>query len=206
MKLLPYPPLPPLSIKVLLMNKKTQKFFVPTDLSQSKATPPTFNERDLGYYYSSISSISADFKYELLCSTWEPKSTYSFPLNSSKHRFQHKWLKTFPWIAYLKVVDGAFCVNCVLLGGESSHNAPKLDCLFKSPFINWAEAKTKFIHHAEKSPIPKTATLSALHFRSCIENKTASIDTMLNNKISEQIHLNREKLAPVVEAVLLLGR
>ena len=187
-------------------EQKTPEFVVATDLPQSKANPPTLNERDIGYYHSSISSIFDDFKYELLCNTWKPESTYSFPLNSSKRRFQHKWLNSFPWIAYSKVFDGAFCVNCVLFGGESSHNASKLDYLFKSPFKNWAKATTKFTHHAEKSPIHQTATLPALHFRSCIENKTASIDTMLNNKIFEQIHLNREKLAPVVEAVLLLGR
>ena len=108
-------------------------------------------------------------------------------------------------VTYSSTKDGAFCINCVLLGGESSHNATKLEQLFKLPFDNWPKATTRFHDHAGKSPVHKTATLRATQFRSCLESKTSSINIMMNSHISEQVRINREKIVPIVEAILLCG-
>ena len=104
------------------------------------------------------------------------------------------------------MLDGAFCINCVLFGGESSHNASKLSHLFRSPLDCWSKALDKLKDHATKSPIHATATIRATQFRRCMENKTESIDVQLNNKVSEMVRENREKLKPIVAAIVFCGR
>ncbi len=57
-----------------------------------------------------------------------------------------------------------------------------------------------------KSKIHISATQKAEHFRSCMKNRSASIDVQLNNLTAQQVEKNRRKLKPIVEAVILLGR
>ena len=58
----------------------------------------------------------------------------------------------------------------------------------------------------EKSPIHHAASLRASLFRQCMENKAKSIDVQLNKIVDKQVQRNREKLAPIVGAVILCGR
>ena len=53
--------------------------------------------------------------------------------NSIRH-FVWSWLKRFPWLAYSKYLDGAFCLPCVFFFGvQCGRNSNKLDKLYKSP-------------------------------------------------------------------------
>ena len=58
----------------------------------------------------------------------------------------------------------------------------------------------------EKSPLHHTASLRASLFRQSIENKTKFIDIQMNEIVDKQVQRNREKLAPIVGAVILCGR
>ena len=135
--------------------------------TQSPVAVPSlpFPNNDVGSFYNMVSTISDSQKYELLCHFWKPKFGKNFPANSKSRRFQYKWLTMFPWLAYSQLLDGAFCINCVLFGGESSHNATKLNHLFRSPLDCWSKALDKLKDHAIKSPIHATATIRATQFR-----------------------------------------
>ena len=109
-------------------------------------------------------------------------------------------------MAYSAVLDWAFCINCVLFGGDSNHNSSKLNCLLKAPFSDWAKATVRFNDHCTRSQFHKIATLRATQFRECMENRRVSIDVMMHSQISEQVRPNREKLIPIVEVVILCGR
>ena len=115
-------------------------------------------------------------------------------------------MEDFKWLSYSALLDGAFCLKCVLFGGESSHNASKFSCLFKKPLRSWAVAMRRFIDHETKSDIHKTAILRSTQFRACMEHKTSSIDFQCNEAIAKQVEINIEKLIPIVEAVILCGR
>ena len=179
---------------------------------ESNSDPPTssssspFAQKDIGNFYRQASSLSDQMKYDLLCNVWKPGSDFKFPANSSRRRFQYSWLQLYPWLAYSHTLDGAFCINCVLFGGEYIHNASKLNFLFKEPFKNWSKAIQKFNGHVVNSPIHKTATLRLTHFRRTMENEAASVDVQLSHMLSEQISKNREKLKPIIEAILLCAR
>ena len=171
-----------------------------------------------GYRYdiSNFVNLSAPLtdqdKYALICNLWKPESTYDFPVTiikgSGRRKFQYDWLNMteFSWLAYSARVDGAFCLNCVLFGGESTHNASKLKQLFKEPFKTWDVALQRFRDHNKKSQVHKTATIRFSHFKEAMEQRSVPIDCQLNSIRHDQIKKNRERLRPIVDAILLCGR
>ena len=161
---------------------------------------------DIGKFYKSISSFSDDKKHSLLTNIWKPDSTYCFPSNSSGRKFQHKWFDRFPWLVYSRELDGAFCTNCVAFGGESTHNASKLLHLFTTPLTDWSKALLRLNDHATKSQVHETATLRSAQFRAFIHDKSKSVDVQLDSVVSGQVEVNRAKLLPIVEAIILCGR
>ena len=161
---------------------------------------------DIGNHYNLVNSMFDGQKYDLLCNVWKPSIGFNFPPSSSGRRFQIKWLDEFKWLTYSSLLDGAFCLNCVLFGGESTHNASKLSCLFKQPFRSWAVAIRRFHDHAAKSAVHKTATLRCCQFKAVMENKESSIKVKCDTAVLRQVELNRKKLLPIVEAIILCGR
>ena len=93
-----------------------------------------------------------------------------------------------------------------MFGGEICHNASKLTCLYKVLFTDWAKATVRFHDHGLKSEIHKNATLKATHFREYMENRRTSIDVVMNSQINQQVRINRAKLIPIVEAIVMCGR
>ena len=189
-------------------NAGASDSFQITSSKESLVAAPSlpFHNNDIGRFYNTVSTLSDSQKYELLCHVWKPKFNHNFPSNSRSRRFQFKWFTIFPWLAYSQLLDGAFCINCVLFGGESSHNASKLHHLFRSPLDCWSKAVDKLKDHALKSPIHATATIRASQFRRCMENEVESIDIQLNNKVSEQVRQNRDNLKSIVAAIVFCGR
>ena len=169
-------------------------------------TETFISTKDIGNVYKSANSVSDSTKYALLCSIWKPNHEYTFPGNSSGRKFQWRWLEEFKWLSYSAVLDGAFCLSCVFFGRESTHNASKLSCLFKEPLKNWGTALRRFRNHALKSPIHSTAILRHTQFVACMENRAISIKMQCDSSIAKQVELNRKKLDPIVQAVILCGR
>ena len=58
------------------------------------------------------------------------------------------WLKRFPWLAYSKFLDGAFCLPCVFFWVQCGRNSNKLDKLYKTPLTLWTSAMSRFTKHA----------------------------------------------------------
>ena len=168
--------------------------------------PPSHVEDDIGQIYAHVKRLNDEEKYRFLTNISRPNPDFCYPATSGR-KFQHKWLSEFPWLAYSKSLDGAFCLNCVLFASEeSTHNGSKLNRLYRAPFRSWSNATSKFREHCEKSPLHRTATLMASHFRQCMEQKGKSIDLQVNELADQQVQKNREKLAPIVGAVIFLGR
>ena len=128
-----------------------------------------------------VSPLTQQQKYNLLCNVRKPWPEYKFQVNARGRRFQDQLLMKFPWLIYFQILDGAFCINCLLFGGESTHNASKFQKLYKAPLTTWSTALQKFCEHPEKSPVQLD----------CIRKK--------------QIQ-NRERLRSIVGAIILCGR
>lgn len=55
--------------------------------------------------------------HDCLTLEWVPPATYAFPEyieGKQKRRFLHKYLTQFPWLAYSKKYEGAYCKFCVV--------------------------------------------------------------------------------------------
>jgi hypothetical protein len=82
---------------------------------------------DIYNYVNLVSSLPDSKKYEILCNHWKPGSDFSFPPHENiGRRLRFAWLSRFPWLAYSAVANSGFCITCVFFGGESTHNASKL--------------------------------------------------------------------------------
>ena len=175
------------------------------DISHPTSCTSRFGN-DVANFLNRTSSLTEQQKYHLLCNVWRPEAAYNFPVNASGRRFQHQWLTKFSWLVYSEVLDGAFCINCLLFGGESTHNATKLKKLFKEPLNAWSTALQKLREHVEKSPIHHTSTICTSQFKLYMQQKIPSIDVQLDGIRKKQVQVNRAKLRPIVDAVILCGR
>ena len=75
------------------------------------------SQYDVGLVFKEIGSYSDQDKFKFIENVWKPGKLFDFPAsvecsNSNRH-FVWSWLKRFPWLAYSKYVDGAFCLPCV---------------------------------------------------------------------------------------------
>ena len=110
------------------------------------------SQYDIGLVFKEISSYSDQDKLKFIENVWKPGELFDFPSsvecsNSNRH-FVWSWLKRFPWLAYSKYLDGAFCLRCVFFGVQCGRNTNKLDKLYKSPLTLWTSAISRFTKHA----------------------------------------------------------
>ncbi|XP_025420016.1 uncharacterized protein LOC112690263 isoform X2 [Sipha flava] len=71
--------------------------------------------------------LNAKEIYNCLTLEWKPSANYVFPEcieGKQKRRFLHKYLTIFPWLAYSKYKEGAYCKYCIVFafsGGGVGH-------------------------------------------------------------------------------------
>ena len=96
---------------------------------------------------------------ELLKNAWKPDKHFKFPKTVKGKCFQYFWFsKTEFSLAYSPIVDGAFCLTCVLFGDTTGErNANKLSHLFREPYNDWGNALRDFRAHKKKSPVHSLA-------------------------------------------------
>ena len=110
------------------------------------------SQYDIGLVFKEISSYSDQDNLKLIENVWKPGEHFDFPVlvecSNSKRHFVWGWLKRFPWLAYSKFLDGAFCLPCVLFGVQCGRNSNKLDKLYKPPLTLLTSAMSCFTKHA----------------------------------------------------------
>ena len=89
---------------------------------------------------------------------------------------------------------------CVLFGRQTGHNSGKLDKLFKSPLTLWSSAHSKFIKHQNGCKMHARASLDLA------DTGKPAINVQLNNILNDRIAKNREKLKPIIDCVIVLGK
>ena len=166
---------------------------------------------DIGTVYKKIGRYSNANKFALIESIWKPDPLFQFPKsreNDGKDRkFWQEWLLTFPWLAYSKYLDGAFCLPCVCFGRECGKNGAKLERLFRSPLTCWTSAKSRLDKHAGgKCETHKFSVLAMQNFRNSMRRQTVPIDQQLNRLEQAQIKENREKMKSIVKTIILCGQ
>lgn len=147
-------------------------------------------------------------KYELLVNVWTPDGSFKFPTSGKRNlKFQSSWLRTFPWLAYSAVADGAYCRICVLFGkknvGKGRHE--NVDALVQSAFRDWKKALDKFKDHQSKQ-YHKNAFEDAQNFKLIRENQKTDVRNAIDQSRKQLQLENRRKLIPIIRTVILCGR
>ena len=164
---------------------------------------------DIGSFYDKVSSLTDPQIYDLLKNIWKPSPQYVYPIHYSygkNRKFNSAWLQKFPWLTYSGILDGAFCLPCILFGRRIGSNSTRLNKLMISPFNDWSTAMRKFNDHDIKSVVHKTSVLTMQTFLTVKENKIKPINIIQDKILQDTISANREKLMSIVKIVVLLGQ
>ena len=166
---------------------------------------------DIGLYVNKH-DIPDDIKYQLLKQPWKPDATYKFPKiqQSGQNRsFVYNWLNTFPWLAYSKAKEGAFCVYCVLFAtptvGKGSHQSTGV--LVSRPLCKYKDALEEFREHCkDDSYHTKQVHVAVRNFIACYEKPATIVVNQCQVGREKQVTENRDRIRPVIKTVLFCGR
>lgn len=169
------------------------------------------SQYDIGVVFTEISSYSDQDKFKFIENVWKPGELFDFPASvecSNSHRhFVWSWLKRFPWLAYSKYLDGAFCLPCVLFGVQCGRNTNKLDKLYKSPLTLWTSAISRFTKHASgKCEMHNLAVIAMENFLRNMRREAVPIDQQINNLLRQRINRNREILKSLFKTIIFCGK
>nr|XP_058957123.1 52 kDa repressor of the inhibitor of the protein kinase-like [Pocillopora verrucosa] len=165
---------------------------------------------DIGLVFDEIHNYSPHQKLEFVENVWKPGELFDFPVsmeNGKSRKFVSGWLKRFPWLAYSKYFDGAFCLACVCFGVQCGRNANKLDKLLKSPLTNWTSAASRLTKHSLGNCEIHNFSMTAMNdFKRMMQRGAVPIDQQLNNIVQQQIARNREILKSLFKTIIFCGK
>ena len=171
----------------------------------SSATQQTVTTLDIGNFKPGDDQT----KYDFLTNHWKPPQNYKFPVSERKVKgtvsnlsFQRGWMEIFPWLAYSPSANGAFCVHCRLLAGETA-GGNKLGQFVKTPMRNLKDARKLCADHASKE-YHLTATLRSENFKNAHES--GSVADKISTSWKQQASLNRQALASIIQTIKFCGR
>ncbi|XP_023311927.1 zinc finger MYM-type protein 1-like [Anoplophora glabripennis] len=149
-------------------------------------------------------------KINVLNNVWIPSATYVFPVilsgpNKKKLKFQHTWLSKWNWLAYSEIENGCYCKYCVVFSKAGAGvNAQSLGALTKNKFDNWKKAIGVFEKHSLAQYHLRSLS-DADNFLKVDRNNLLSIENKLSADRTAKILKNRQKIIPIIEAVILCG-
>ena len=169
------------------------------------------SQYDIGLVFKEISSYSDQDKLKFIENVWKPGELFDFPVSvecsNSKRHFVWGWLKRFPWLAYSKFLDGAFCLPCVFFGVQCGRNSNKLDKLYKTPLTLWTSAMSRFTKHASgKCEMHNFSVIAMDNFLRNMTRESLPIDQQINSLLQQQIKRNREILKSLFKTIIFCGR
>ena len=98
-------------------------------------------------------------RYEVIKNVYVPSPEFKFPAHDDfgkQQRFSHAWLQDHsPWLAYSKVLNGGFCLPCVLFARPQAN--VDVGVLVTKPLTTFNKACLLYT-----SPSPRDATLSRM--------------------------------------------
>ena len=193
-------------------NRSRSEDQEPSNISRkrpaSEMSAEESNPYDIGIFrFPNARHLSNEQKYDLILKCWKPEPSYNFPKTvegRNTRSFRYEWLRTYPWLRYSPMYDGAFCLPCVLFGNDTAFE--RLDKLFKSPLKLWTSAASKFSAYEKRSSKHKNSVTDLQLFKASMQNKRKDIDELLSAQVEKRIKENRERLSPIVKCILHCGK
>ena len=126
----------------------------------------------------------------MLVNAFRPDSNYHFPSQEEYRAFQSAWLELYSWLSYSPLLNGGFCVPCVLF-------------LTTSALRNFTRACQTLKEHA--CQISHTSSMeSAAVFMDQIEGRALPVHSQVVTGRAKKISENRRKISSIVVWVYII--
>ena len=165
-----------------------------------KAEPvPDYIDRwDIGRFYKKVDSLNQEERKELLEKIWKPTQNGPYKSYSGKkRRFLVTWLEKYPWMCYSELLDGVFCLNCLLF-------CKKDEQLVRRPCKDWKNGVIRFDSH-QISASHKASVQDTLNFKAVTTNKAKSVYYQMNTAHLARVKKNREVLRAIIKVLVCLA-
>ena len=183
----------------------------PNDIACKKPFPDhsSSDNFDIGFFCKDAAKLNNSDKFDLIQHMWKPEKNFNFPTSTEskkQRKFQYGWLEEFSWLVYSQVLNGCFCLPCLLFGKRSGHNSSKGKKLLNDPITYWTSALSRFRDHACTSTTHRNAVLDMLQFVNSMTNKSMPINHIMGKQVSETVARNRKIIASILKPIKLCGR
>lgn len=157
-------------------------------------------------------------KRELLINHWTPPTNYIFPFSEHNkngkliRRFigqQH--LNNFKWLVFSPSKQGLYCKYCTLFNIQKQGGFQRnvdLQKLVTQPLTKFAklQGSTGDLHGHEITRYHNESVQMAELFLQNYNNPKLQIHNLLDTKRMKEIKENQERLIPIIESIIFLGR
>ena len=142
---------------------------------------------------------SDEEKYRVLVNAFRPDSNYLFPSQEEYRAFQSAWLELYSWLSYSPLLNGGFCVPCVLFSQSEQLRGQ----LTTSALRNFTRACQTLKEHACK--ISHTPSVeSAAVFMDQMEGRALPVHSQVVTGRAKKISENRRKISSIVVWVYII--
>lgn len=154
-------------------------------------------------------------KYQLLTNHWEPTEDYRFPYSSHmikdkevRRYFGHKYLSKYLWLVFSHAKQGLFCKYCPFFAIGGGQRTVALQKLVTKPLTNFKDiagqngdlaTHANHIYH-------KRAAEQGTTFIKTFNKPNLEVINRVHQQRLEEVQKNRERLRPITETVIFLGR
>ena len=145
----------PTEVKSLKRTHSDSHLDLAETSSKVRRRDPLYSENDvslndIGLYFKRSKDLNDTERYQLITNCWRPDKNFEFPWSkeaNGKRKFNFDWLAKHPWLVYSKLLDGCFCLPCLLFGMRVRHNSGKFTKLFLEPLTLWTCVASKLSAH-----------------------------------------------------------
>jgi len=185
-----------------------------SDSSQSNLNCHDFSTDIANYLHGSNTSDYIKAKLLEMNNIPPNEFVYPFSIHLKKGKEEKRYLKkshfeNCSWLLYSPSKDGLFCKYCVLFavkGGRDKNVT--LNKFVNSPLTKFAKIMSvdgDFSVHSNNL-YHKSAVQVAIEFLNTFKNPQNEIVNILNSNRMKTVTENRERLRPIIESILFLGR
>uniref|UniRef100_A0A2S2P349 Repressor of the inhibitor of the protein kinase n=1 Tax=Schizaphis graminum TaxID=13262 RepID=A0A2S2P349_SCHGA len=144
----------------------------------------------------------------------EDNFIYPFSVHTKKSKEEKRFLKRshfekYKWLVYSKSKNGLFCKFCVFFSNKGGKdNNVELKKLVNEPLNKYAKllGKDGDLEKHSLNLYHLNALTSATDFLNCYKNPQKEIINIVNTSRMKQVIENKERLKPIIESIIFLGR
>ncbi|XP_025415028.1 zinc finger MYM-type protein 1-like isoform X2 [Sipha flava] len=203
--------------KVDLSDQKVHNVLAPSKSSNNiDQTLELFEFSDDIGQFLRPANPSDHIKFKILEKLNIPENNFVYPfsIHIKKGREEKRFLKRshfekFKWLVYSKSKSGLFCKFCVFFSNKGGKdNNVELKKLVNEPLNKFAKllGKDGDLEKHNSNLYHLNALTSATDFLNCYKNPKREIINIVNTSRMKQVLENKERLKPIIESIIFLGR